>query len=92
MAKVLVVDDERDVVELIKFLLERDNHKVVEAYNGREALERAFAELPDLIILDINLPGMDGYVPKPIRRSALFTAIAGVLPAERLVQGLHPPK
>ncbi len=61
MAKVLVVDDERDVVELIKFLLERDNHKVVEAFNGREALEKAFAELPDLIILDIMMPEMDGY-------------------------------
>ena len=61
MAKVLVVDDERDVVELVKFLLERDGHKVVEAFNGREALERAYAELPDLIILDIMMPEMDGY-------------------------------
>ncbi len=61
MAKVLVVDDERDVVELIKFLLERDNHRVVEAFNGREALEKAFAELPDLIVLDIMMPEMDGY-------------------------------
>jgi len=61
MAKVLVVDDERDVVELVKFLLERDGHKVVEAFNGREALEKAYAELPDLIILDIMMPEMDGY-------------------------------
>src|SRR5207302_8106231 len=61
MAKVLVVDDERDVVELVKFLLERDGHQVIEAYNGREALERAYAELPDLIILDIMMPEMDGY-------------------------------
>ncbi len=61
MAKVLVVDDERDVVELIKFLLERDNHQVVEAFNGREALERVAAEIPDLIILDIMMPEMDGY-------------------------------
>ena len=61
MARVLVVDDERDVVELVKFLLERDGHKVIEAYNGREALEKAYAELPDLIILDIMMPEMDGY-------------------------------
>lgn len=61
MARVLVVDDERDVVELVKFLLERDGHKVTEAFNGREALEKAFAELPDLIILDIMMPEMDGY-------------------------------
>src|ERR1035441_1235230 len=61
MARVLVVDDERDVVELVKFLLERDGHQVIEAFNGREALEKAYAELPDLIILDIMMPEMDGY-------------------------------
>jgi two-component system alkaline phosphatase synthesis response regulator PhoP len=61
MARVLVVDDERDVVELVKFLLERDGHQVIEAYNGREALEKAFAEKPDMIILDIMMPEMDGY-------------------------------
>jgi len=61
MARVLVVDDEKDVVELVKFLLERDGHQVLEAFNGREALERAFAEHPDLIILDIMMPEMDGY-------------------------------
>ena len=44
MARVLVVDDEKDVVELVKFLLERDGHQVIEAFNGREALEKAFAE------------------------------------------------
>ena len=61
MARVLVVDDEKDVVELVKFLLERDGHTVLEAFNGREALERAYAEIPDLIILDIMMPEMDGY-------------------------------
>ncbi len=61
MARVLVVDDERDVVELVKFLLERDGHQVLEAFNGREGLERANNEHPDLIILDIMMPEMDGY-------------------------------
>jgi CheY-like chemotaxis protein len=60
LARVLVVDDEKDVVELVKFLLERDGHQVIEAFNGREALEKAFAEHPDLIILDIMMPEMDG--------------------------------
>jgi len=46
MARVLVVDDERDVVELVKFLLERDGHQVIEAYNGREALERPTPKFP----------------------------------------------
>lgn len=61
MARVLVVDDEKDVVELVKFLLERDGHQVIEAYNGQEALEKAYAEHPELIILDIMMPEMDGY-------------------------------
>ena len=61
MPRVLVVDDEKDVVELVKFLLERDGHQVLEAFNGREALEKANAESPDLIILDIMMPEMDGY-------------------------------
>lgn len=58
----MVVDDEKDVVELIRFLLERDGHQVVEAFNGREALDRINAgERPDLIILDVMMPEMDGY-------------------------------
>lgn len=61
MARVLVVDDEKDVVELVKFLLERDGHQVIEAFNGREALEKVAAEHPELIILDIMMPEMDGY-------------------------------
>ena len=61
MARVLVVDDEKDVVELVKFLLERDGHQVLEAFIGREALEVAFAQHPELIILDIMMPEMDGY-------------------------------
>jgi CheY-like chemotaxis protein len=62
MARVMVVDDEKDVVELIRFLLERDGHQVVEAFNGREALDRINAgERPDLIILDVMMPEMDGY-------------------------------
>ena len=61
MARVLIVDDERDVVELVKFLLERDGHQVYEAFNGREALEVVASSNPDLIVLDIMMPEMDGY-------------------------------
>ncbi len=61
MARVLVVDDEKDVVELVKFLLERDGHQVIEAYNGKMALEKVALEHPQLIILDIMMPEMDGY-------------------------------
>src|SRR5262245_50758304 len=61
MAHVLVVDDERDVVELVKFMLEKDGHRVNGVYNGQEALDWMETNKPELIILDIMMPGVDGY-------------------------------
>lgn len=59
--RVLIVDDERDIVESIKFNLELENVEFLEAYDGEEALAKAKKECPDLIILDIMLPKMNGY-------------------------------
>lgn len=67
MARILVVDDERDVVTLVKFMLQRDAHEIVEAYHGGEALAAlglepaSVAVMPDLIILDVMMPVADGY-------------------------------
>lgn len=67
MARILVVDDERDVVTLVKFMLQRDAHEVSEAYHGGEALAALGLEpasdavLPDLVILDVMMPVADGY-------------------------------
>jgi CheY-like chemotaxis protein len=61
LAKILVCDDEKDVVELISFLLEKDGYNVVTAKNGREALDVVGKEIPDLILLDVMMPEMDGY-------------------------------
>jgi len=67
MAKVMVVDDEKDVVYLVKVLMEREQFEVIEAFNGREALNRITGEfgvqkaMPDVIVLDIMMPEMDGY-------------------------------
>jgi len=59
--KILIVDDDKDVVTPLKMSLEADNYSVIEAYAGCGAIEKAHGEIPDLIILDIILPDMDGY-------------------------------
>ncbi|MHB9154928.1 MAG: response regulator [Endomicrobiales bacterium] len=68
MSKIMVVDDERDVVDLLSFVLTKDGYQVSTAFNGREALERVglmpslqAPERPDLIILDIMMPEIDGF-------------------------------
>jgi len=58
--KVLVVDDDAKTVELVKLYLNRDGYKVITAYNGNDALTLAREAQPDLIVLDLMLPGMNG--------------------------------
>ncbi|ADG82974.1 two component transcriptional regulator, winged helix family [Thermincola ferriacetica] len=58
--KILVVDDEQYIVELIRFNLEKEGYTVITAGDGKIALEQTFREKPDLIVLDIMLPGVDG--------------------------------
>lgn len=62
MAKILVVDDEPDVVEMIKVALEGASHQVVVAYNGQEGVDKARSQKPDAIIMDIMMPVKDGFV------------------------------
>ena len=57
---VLVVDDEPSVLMTYQMILEQQGYQVLVAENGREALERAKSSLPDLILLDLMMPGMDG--------------------------------
>lgn len=58
--KVLLVDDEPDILEFLDYNLSRNGFTTVQAANGREAIRMADAEVPDLILLDIMMPGMDG--------------------------------
>ncbi|MBN1176706.1 MAG: response regulator transcription factor [Dehalococcoidales bacterium] len=58
--KVLVVDDDVKTVELVKLYLNRDGYRVITAYNGNEALKLARESQPDLIVLDLMLPGING--------------------------------
>lgn len=61
MKTILVVDDEPDIVDLIRYNLEREGFKVETAPDGNDALKKASSVIPDLILLDIMLPGKDGY-------------------------------
>ncbi|MBD3299152.1 MAG: response regulator [candidate division Zixibacteria bacterium] len=58
--RILVVEDERDIAELVVHYLQREGYRASQAADGRTALSRAESELPDLLILDLMLPGMDG--------------------------------
>jgi len=59
--RILVVDDEVDLVETVRFSLELEGFEVLVAHNGEEALNQARKENPDLILLDLMLPKLDGY-------------------------------
>ncbi|PCF97472.1 response regulator transcription factor [Vreelandella nigrificans] len=61
MAKVLVVDDEPNIVLSLEFLMEQAGFEVVTAEDGEQALEQVSVASPDLLLLDISLPGMSGF-------------------------------
>ena len=59
--KILLIDDDKNMVRMLKIRLESEGFNVISAYDGEEGLEKTLKEKPDLIILDIMLPKMDGY-------------------------------
>jgi CheY-like chemotaxis protein len=73
MKTVLIVDDELDIVEAVKAILEEERYNVVTCGNGREALQRLSESHPDLAIVDIMMPVMNGYETiKAIRQRSTF--------------------
>lgn len=58
--KILAVDDEKHIVRLVEITLQREGYEVVTANNGAEALEKVASEQPDLVIMDVMMPEMDG--------------------------------
>ncbi len=89
LAKVLVVDDDPDFVEATKAILETKPFEVIVAYDGKEGLEKARGENPDVIILDVMMPPPDGYaVCTELKRDTkckkipilLLTAVMQALP------------
>lgn len=70
-SKILVVDDEQPIADILKFNLEKEGYEVIVAYDGEEAIELALSQHPDLILLDIMLPKRDGMeVCRTIRKQA----------------------
>ncbi|TET64384.1 response regulator [Candidatus Aerophobetes bacterium] len=61
MKKILIADDRSEVVELVKVTLEGEGYRTIDASDGREALEKIRKEKPDLILLDIVMPKMNGF-------------------------------
>ena len=90
MARILMVDDDPDIVESVTMVLQKNNHEVIQAYGGIEGLEKAKQEKPDAIILDVMMPDKDGYeVCKELKSdpdcqdipSLLLTAVVSQIPS-----------
>jgi two-component system response regulator VicR len=68
--KILIVDDEKNIVDILKFNLNKEGFETIEAYDGEEAMKLAVEQNPDLILLDVMLPKMDGFtVCRKLRQS-----------------------
>src|SRR3989338_7324464 len=59
-AKIFIIEDDKDIAELVQYNLEREGFTVIAVTSGEDALDRLNKDLPDLIVLDVMLPGMDG--------------------------------
>jgi two-component system cell cycle response regulator DivK len=90
LSRILIVEDNNDNLELVRFLLERGGYKVLEAHDGQMGLDIARAESPDLILMDLSLPGVDGWTAArelkadPLTASIPLLALtAHTLPGDR---------
>ncbi len=89
--RVLLVEDNPDNFQLVRFLLEQGGHQVLGAYNGREGVELARKEMPDLVLMDLSLPEVDGWTAaRQLKEDPATAAIpllaltAHTLPGDRL--------
>ena len=81
MVSILIVDDDPDSADSLALLLEHWNHRVCVAYNGQSAIEVYRTQLPEIVLLDVGLPDIDGYeVARLLKREphqALLVALTG---------------
>lgn len=71
--KVLVVDDDESIRMFVAGVMEAEGWEAIEALNGQQALDKAETETPDLIVLDVNMPVMDGFTAFKLLRDSPFT-------------------
>jgi two-component system phosphate regulon response regulator PhoB len=95
MQRILIVEDEQDIADLIGFNLQRAGYEVLKAHDGLTGTDVALRERPDLIVLDLMLPGRDGYgVFRELRRDSRTAAIPVIMLTARAqtedrIQGLE---
>lgn len=89
-ASILIVEDNMDNYELVRFVLERAGYDVFLAVNGRDGVDAARAQMPDLILMDLGMPEMDGWIATEKLKSEvatksipLFALTAHTLPHDR---------
>ncbi|MDF1558024.1 MAG: response regulator [ANME-2 cluster archaeon] len=87
MAKIMVVDDEPDTVDLVKLVLETEGYETSVAYSGEEALEKIRMDKPDLVLLDIMMPHMDGWA---VRKEIIDNAKTKDIPIIMLTAKAQP--
>jgi two-component system KDP operon response regulator KdpE len=83
--KILVIDDDKDLTLMLKAQLERQKHRVVSASSGKEGLQKAYQVRPDLIILDVMMPGMDGW--EVCRRLRELSSVPIIMLTARAMKG-----
>ena len=77
---VLIVEDEENIVESLSFLLEREGYRVTSVLDGAQALPQIEAGRPDVLILDVMLPGLDGFeILRAIRSDAAFSDLPVIM-------------
>lgn len=88
--RVLVVEDNMDTYELVRFILEKNGYEVFLAVNGRDGVNAATKQKPDLIVMDLSMPEMDGWTATRLIKENKYTAsiplialTAHVLPGDR---------
>ena len=77
--KILIVDDEKDIVKMVDYNLKKEGFRTIAAYDGEKALTLVKKEYPDLLILDLMLPGLDGFEVCKALKSEPATAVIPII-------------